>query len=357
MAALFTVDGLSVAVAARTRPADPGDDGAGIPRWERPPDWLDAVRNVSYSVAPGEALAIVGESASGKSLMLLGSLNLLGPGARVTAGTTTFDGTVLQDAAALPTGPGKVFPELDRLEWRQAVGIGIGVITQDPIAAWDPIDILGSQSGEVLEEHFALSDEEVRSRVLAALGEVRLPRARRFLSFAHELSRGEAQRAMLAAALLSRPRLLLVDEPLSGLDVSTAHALLSLLDDMRRHRGLSMVMVTHDLAVVAGTADRVAVVYAGVVVEDGPVADIYYSPKHPYTAGMLRSAPGLGTRLEPIPGEAPDLTDVPPGCPFRPRCTHAVDECGDRLPPVATVGRTRVRCIRADELALRGVAR
>ncbi len=354
---LFDVAGLSVAVVS-DRARHVGGRESRLVRRD-PGQWIAAVRNVSYSVDPGRVLAIVGESGSGKSLMLLGSLNMLGPGARVVGGTTTFRGRVVQHVgdAAWFEGERRVFPELDHVDWREAVGMGIGVMTQDPISAWDPIQLIGDQSGEVLDEHTELSDEEVRGRVLDLLGEVRLPRARKFLSFAEELSRGEAQRAMLAAALLSSPRLLLVDVPLSGLDVSTARALLSLIDDMRRIRGVAMVMVTHDLAVVAGIADRVAVVYGGTIVEEGPVADVYYSPRHPYTAGLLGSAPGLGARLAPIPGDAPDLAELPPGCPFAPRCGFAVDACRAAVPAPRPLGATTVRCIRANEIELRGVPR
>ncbi len=355
--ALFSVDGLAVAVVG-DRARHVGGRESRLVRRD-PGRWVPAVRHASYSVEEGEALAMVGESGSGKSLMLLGSLNMLGPGARVVGGTTTFAGQVIQHVgdAAWFEGERRVFPELDQVDWREAVGMGIGVMTQDPIAAWNPIQLIGDQSGEVLDEHAELTDEEIRDRVLDLLGEVRLPKARKFVSFAEELSRGEAQRAMLAAALLSRPRLLLVDEPLSGLDVSTARALLALIDDMRRARGVALVMVTHDLAVVAGFADRVAVVYGGTIVEQGPVRDIFYAPKHPYTAGLLASAPGLGARLTPIPGDVPDLAELPPGCSFAPRCAFAVDECRAKVPAPRRLGATTVRCIRAGELELAGVAR
>ncbi len=321
--------------------------------------WVDVVRDVSYSVDAGEVLALVGESASGKSLMLLGALNLVGGGAKVVGGTTTFDGKVLLDADGTDwvVDERRMFHELDEEEWRRTVGVGIGLMTQDPVAALDPLEVVGDQSGEVLEEHFDLTQEEIRQRVLDALGEVRLPKAGKFLSLPQQLSRGEAQRAMLAGALLSQPKLLLADEPLSGLDASTSRALLSLIDDMRRRRGLAMVMVTHDLAVVAGIADRVAVVYGGTIVEQGRVRDIFYAPKHPYTAGLLASTPGLGHRMEPIPGDVPDLAHLPKGCPFWPRCPHAEARCPDRLPPQERIGDTVVRCIRARELDLPGVAR
>ncbi len=325
---------------------------------QAPTSWVDAVPAASYRVAEGEALAIVGESASGKSLMLMGALNMLSPGAKVVRGRTTFDGEVLQDteSAAWEQAGDRFFPELDRTDWREAVGIGIGILTQNPIGSWDPLGMIGEQSGEVLDEHFGLTQAEVEARVLDALGEVRLPRKRKFFSFPEQLSRGEAQRAMLAAALLSGPRLLLADEPLSGLDVSVASAILDLVDDMRRKRGMGLVLVTHDLAVVARVADRVAVVYGGSIVEEAPAIDLYRNPRHPYTAGLLASIPSLGRRLRPIPGDAPDLAELPGGCAFADRCEFVIPACRTELPPPRQVGAATVRCIRAAELDLPGVA-
>ncbi len=349
--ALFEVDGLAVAIlrpdVKHTRKTVRSRAG-----------WVDVIPGASYAVRRGEALAFVGESASGKSLILMGALNLLSAGARVVGGKTTFEGKVLQDVEGVEWHEhrGRIFPELDRPDWRETVGLGIGVMTQNPIASWDPLGMIGEQSGEVLQEHFDLPQAEVESRVLDALGEVRLPKRRKFWSFPHQLSRGEAQRAMLAAALLSGPRLLLADEPLSGLDVSVASAVLDLIDDMRRKRGMAMILVTHDLAVVARVADRVAVVYGGSIVEEGPATEIYYRPKHPYTAGLLASAPSLGRRLQPIPGEAPDLAELPVGCPFVNRCPYAAAACTVAMPPPRLLGETTVRCVRAAELDLNGVA-
>ena len=156
-------------------------------------------------------------------------------------------------------------------------------------------------------------------------GRVRLPRRLKYMSFVHEMSRGQAQRAMLAAALLSMPRMLIADEPLSGLDVTVARAVLDLIDDLRRERGMGLLLVTHDLGVVAAVADRVAVVYGGLVVEEAPAAALYRSPQHPYTDGLLGSVPALTRgRLRPIPGDPPELWELPAGCPFGPRCAHAL---------------------------------
>jgi oligopeptide/dipeptide ABC transporter ATP-binding protein len=321
---LFAVDGLTVELRFR--------DGR----------LLRAIDGVSFRVGEGEALALVGESGSGKSLIVMGAVDLLPGGAAVVAGRTTFRGQVLQD--------------LEDPDWRRLVGLGIGVLFQDAIAAWDPIQMIGRQSGEVLEEHEGLSAEEVRRRVLEALGQVRLPRRLKYLSYAHEMSRGQAQRAMLAAALLSAPRLLIADEPLSGLDVTVARGVLALIDDMRRERGMGLVLVTHDLAVVAAVADRVAVVYGGMVVEEAPAAALYRSPQHPYTDGLLGSVPSFNRgRLRPIPGDPPELWELPAGCPFAPRCSHALAACREQRPTSRQVGESLVACWRAGELALPGI--
>jgi oligopeptide/dipeptide ABC transporter ATP-binding protein len=306
-------------------------------------EWMPALHEASFKVGEGEVLALVGESGSGKSLMAVGSVDLLRAGARVTSGETRFEGHLLQD--------------LPDETWRHLVGLGIGVLFQDPIGSWDPTMQYGRQSGEALEEHLGLGSEEIESRVLDALGEVRLPKNRRFLSaFSYEVSRGEAQRAMLASALLSQPRLLIADEPLSGLDATVARAVLSIIEDLRRRRGMGMILVTHDLGVVAGIADRVAVVYGGRIVEEGTVDDVFHRPQHPYTAGLLASLPAMGRRLEPIPGEADDIVFVPDWCAFADRCRYVVSACHDMVPPLRALGgAAAVRCVRAKELDLHGV--
>lgn len=304
---------------------------------------IRVVDGVDFAVGVGESLAIVGESGSGKSLIAMGAIDLLSAGARVIAGRTTFDGTVLQD-----------LPDAD---WRRLVGMGIGVLFQDAIGSWNPLDFMGYQSGEGLMEHTDLTDQEIADRVFAALGEVGLHQDRHFSVFAHEVSRGQAQRAMLAAALLSSPRLLIADEPLSGLDVTVARAVLDLIDALRTRRGMALVIVTHDLAMVAAVADRVAVVYGGAVVEEGAVVDVYHRPRHPYTEGLLGSIPGLVRgRLRPIEGEAPALWDLPAGCSFVDRCPYAVARCHREVPPSRAMGSGMVACHRAGELVLTGVA-
>ena len=300
------------------------------------------IDGVDFTINRGESVAMVGESASGKSLIAMGAIDLLGAGAGVVSGTTTFDGTLLQD--------------LDDADWRLLVGMGIGVLFQDAIGSWDPLDVMGYQSGEALLEHTDLPAEEIVKRVRDALGEVGLPKGRHFSAYVHEVSRGQAQRAMLAATLLSAPRLLIADEPLSGLDVTVARAVLDLIDDLRTKRGMGMLLVTHDLAVVAAVADRVLVVYGGAIVEDSPVGDLFRRPRHPYTAGLLGSVPDfVRERLRPIEGEPPELWNLPTGCAFAPRCPYAIDRCRAEQPKPRQVGSSVVACHRADELELAGV--
>jgi len=300
------------------------------------------IHGVSFSIEEGEVLALVGESGCGKSLIAMGGLDLHGPGASTTSGTVHFDGNdlgMLTDDA-----------------WRRVVGGGIGLILQDPIGAHDPLQAIGPQSGEVLAEHFHYTDEEIRRRVADAFGEVRLPLGGGDHSYAHQLSRGEAQRAMVAAAILTKPKLLIADEPLAGLDVTVARAVLDIIESLRRRHDMAMLLVTHDLAVVAGVADRVAIVYAGSIVEQGPVTEIFHHPRHPYTSGLLGSIPSMtGGLLRPIEGSAPDITSLPPGCAFAARCEYATAECRSARPEAVEIGSTAVSCLRAAELTLQGV--
>jgi len=255
---------------------------------------------------------------------------------------------------------GSVQAGYDDDEWRRTVGTDIGFLFQDPIASWTPVYVIGEQAGEVLAEHTALTEEEIRDRVFSALGEVELPKSERFFrAFREEISRGQAQRAMLAAALVKAPRLLVADEPFTGLDPPVAAAIMELIKDLRAKRGMAMVIVTHDLAAVARLADRVAVVYGGRIVEEGPTTEIFRSPKHPYTAGLLHSIPAFaGGRLEPIPGEAPRLTDLKRGrCVFADRCVFAVQRCIHFEPLLEPFAASAVACHRRAELNLAGVKR
>ena len=369
-APLLEVRGLSVAV-YDTETAAAGIDHGVVDENTGGPlgaGWIAAIHDVNFSVQPGEVLAIVGESGMGKTLTVLGALGLLGPSARVTGGEVALRGERF-DARRLPKQAvptrrwsarrPKWMGELQDPVYAHIMGNEIGIVFQDAIAAWDPVFMIGDQAGEVLEEHTEMPIEEIQHRVLAVLGEVKLPKERKFVSFAHELSRGEAQRAMLAAALIKGPSLLVADEPFSGLDPPVAQGISELIGDMQRARGLAMVMVNHNLAQVAGLADSVAVVYGGRIVEAGPVGDIYRRPRHPYTEGLLGSVPWPGAdRLRPVPGEVPRLIDMGDAeCPFADRCVHVESKCRSGVPRLERHDLTTVRCVRAGELDLHGVIR
>lgn len=334
--------------------------------------WVELLSGVSYSVAHGEVLGLVGESASGKSLMLMGAFGLLSSGARVIGGTSTYRGHEYQ-----PFHPwrgeddkrsrkekkqrriaGTAIASYTDTEWARLVGTEVGFMFQNPVEAWTPDVAIGQQSGEALTEHTALSPEDIESRVYDALGDVDLPQSKRlFGAFRHQLSRGMAQRAMLAAALTKAPRLLIADEPLSGLDASVAANIMELIKDMQEKRNMAMIFITHDLASVARVANRVGVVYGGQIVEQASVNDIYHNPKHPYTAGLIGAIPGASSeRLSQIEGEAPLLVDLDRSvCSFADRCQYATDLCRTQNPEVTVVEKTEVRCHRAMELTLRGV--
>ena len=302
------------------------------------------VRDVSLDVAPGGTLALVGESGSGKTLTGLAVLGLLPPEVRIAEGQIPFrtrDGTVV-DLAALPE------PERRRLR-----GGDIAMVFQDPSSSLDPVHRVGDQVAEALEAHGAPSREAER-RAVALLARVGLPDpARRARAFPHELSGGQRQRVMIAAAIANGPRLLVADEPTTALDVTIQAQILDLFADLKRQeRGMGLIFITHNLALVAEIADRVAVMYAGLVVEDGPVEAVFAQPRHPYTAALLASVPeGDARALTAIPGTVPPPHAVPPGCPFAPRCAHAARICveSDPLPEMAEPGHA-TRCVRWREV-------
>jgi oligopeptide/dipeptide ABC transporter ATP-binding protein len=369
---LFEVKDLRVAV-ADDRHAMAGGDGPVTDDGEQlGSGWVELLSGVSFSVDEGEVLALVGESASGKSLMLMGAFGLLSSGARVIGGTSIYHGHAYQ-----PFHPwygeddkrsrkekkqrriaGTAVAAYTDSEWARLVGTEVGFMFQNPLGAWTPDVVIGEQSGEALGEHTDLTPEEIEERVYDALGEVDLPKSKRlFGAFRHQLSRGMAQRAMLAAALTKAPRLLIADEPLNGLDASVAASIMELIRDMQEKRNMSMIFITHDLASVARVANRVGVVYGGQIVEQAPVSDIYHSPKHPYTAGLIGAIPGATSdRLTEIEGEAPLLIELErSGCSFVQRCVYATDVCRTQIPVPTTIGTSEVRCHLAGELTLRGV--
>ena len=285
---------------------------------------IRAADDVAFEVGRGEILALAGESGSGKSATALSLVGLLPRPGRVTAGRIVFEGRDLRG--------------LDERGMRRVRGARIGVVFQEPMTALNPAFTVGSQIAEALEVHGAARGAAARARAVDLLDAVRIPEpARRAADFPHQLSGGMRQRALIAAAIACRPPLLIADEPTTALDATIQADILDLLDAMRRESGLSVLLITHDLGVVARAANRVAVMYAGRIVETGPARTVLGSPAHPYTRGLLASVPGRvpGARLAAIPGAVPDLAALPEGCAFGPRCADRFDAC-DRARPEAS---------------------
>ena len=289
-----------------------------------------AVSSLSFSIAPGEVLGLVGESGSGKSITALAIMGLLPPAAIVT-GEITF-----QNGDAVPTHLTALPPD----QLRQLRGSRIAMIFQEPMTALNPVTRVGDQIAEAVLAHHRVSKSEARRQAVA--GDVAIPdpdeRAR---SYPHQLSGGMRQRVMIAMAIVNRPQLLIADEPTTALDVTIQQQILDLLNDLRHKFGLAMLFISHDLAVVSHVADRVAVMYAGSLVELGAKADIFHAPAHPYTQGLLRAIPTLSTDralpLATIEGTVPSIAQLPPGCPFEPRCRFRVAACAVQLPPLVEV--------------------
>lgn len=278
---------------------------------------LRALHGISLSVARGEILGLVGESGSGKSLTGFSINGLISPPGRVVGGEVRVHGEDL-----LQVGPE---------EMRQARGRKIAMIFQDPMMTLNPVLRIETQMRDVLVAHLKLSRSEARARAIAALDEVGIPSPEeRLRAYPHQLSGGMRQRVAIAIALLHQPDLVIADEPTTALDVTIQGQILSLVQRLCRERGTALIWITHDLAVVAGIADRIAVMYAGRVVEMGPVDQVLDHPAHPYTKGLIASVPTRrmrGEKLQQIPGRMPALTDLPEGCPFQPRCSYATDAC------------------------------
>ncbi|HTQ06833.1 MAG TPA: ABC transporter ATP-binding protein [Polyangiaceae bacterium] len=294
-----------------------------------------AVDHVSFDVAKGEMLGIVGESGSGKSATSLSIMRLLPPQGSVTYGSVELAGTNLL-----------ALPERNMRELR---GRRVAMIFQDPMTALNPYLRVGEQLVEGAVLHLGMSAADAEKRAAALLERVRIPDARaRLRSYPHELSGGMRQRVMIAMALLCDPELLIADEPTTALDVTVQAQILELLSELRRERGLSILLITHDLGVVATTCDRVLVMYAGRVVELAPAAELFARPLHPYTAALMRSLPRLdaapGARLESISGMPPRLDRGPfRECSFAPRCRYVHDACKVADPPLTEAGPGRLR--------------
>ena len=308
----------------------------------RTPDGVvSAVNGVDFAVSPGETLAILGESGSGKSVTAQAVMGLIEPPGVVTAGAVHFRGADL-----LAAGPE---------ERRRARGEGIAMVFQDPLSALNPVYSVGFQVAEMFRVHRGLPRREARRRAVELLERVRIPSAaERVGDYPHQFSGGMRQRVMIAMALALDPDVLIADEPTTALDVTVQAQILELLAALQAETGMGLVLITHDLGVAAEVADRVAVMYAGRVVETGPAAEVLVAPRHPYTEGLLASVPrgaGRERRLEPIRGAPPSLSRIPPGCPFHPRCPYAVEQCAGAVPPLAAVspGRSSA-CIRIREI-------
>jgi oligopeptide/dipeptide ABC transporter ATP-binding protein len=289
---------------------------------------VQAVDGVSFSLSPGEVLAIVGESGSGKSVTAQTITGLTrSPNCRIE-GSVTYRGREL-------TG-------LDDDGMRDVRGEQIAMVFQDPMSSLNPVYRVGDQIVEMIRAHRDVSRREARERTVALLASVGIPNpAARVRSYPHEFSGGMRQRVMIAMALALEPAVLIADEPTTALDVTVQAQILRLLADLNRERGLAVVLITHDLGVVAEVADRVVVMYAGQIVEDGSLDDIFYAPRHPYTWGLLGSLARLDRprdeRLTQIPGQPPSLLDPPAGCRFAPRCSHEFDRC-DEPPALVAAG-------------------
>ena len=288
---------------------------------------LAAVNDVTFEIQPGETLGLVGESGSGKSVTALSIMRLVQPPGRIAGGRIVFKG---QDLLTL-----------DERRMREVRGAGISLIFQEPMTALNPVFSVGDQVAEALIVHGRVSRREARAAVIELLRAVRMPNPEsRTADYPHQLSGGQRQRVMIAIALACRPSLVIADEPTTALDVTIQAQILDLLRDMKSQFNLALLLITHDLGVVAEIADRVAVMYAGRIVETGPVRAIFRHPQHPYTRGLLASIPGgaPGQRLKAIDGAVPLLNALPPGCAFNPRCPDRFEPCTTEPPPDYAVG-------------------
>lgn len=302
-----------------------------------------AVDGVSFHLDRGELLGLVGESGCGKSITALSVMRLISPPGKIVNGEILFDG--------------KDLLKLSDADMRQMRGDDIAMIFQDPMTSLNPVFTVGEQIAEALRLHRKLSRKEARRATIEAMREVAIPDpARRVDDYPHQLSGGMRQRVMIAMALACNPKLLIADEPTTALDVTIQAQILELLNELRKQRELAVLLITHDLGVVAEVADRVAVMYTGRIVEESPVDELFVRPKHPYTEGLLRSVPKLTSehvlrkeRLETIEGVVPRPTDLPPGCHFAPRCPHRMPRCThEDIPLYELEGGVKVRCVLYD---------
>jgi peptide/nickel transport system ATP-binding protein len=295
---------------------------------------LVAVDGVSFDIAEGEVLGMVGESGAGKSVTGAAIIGLLEPPGRVAGGEVRLKGSRLD---GLPPA-----------QLRRIRGKRIGMVFQDPLTSLNPLFRIGDQIVETMRVHLDVSEARARERAIALLGEVGIPApAERFHAYPHELSGGMRQRVVLALALCTEPELIIADEPTTALDVSVQAQIIALLKALTKSHGTSVMLITHDMGVIAEIADRVAVMYAGRLVETGPVREVLKHARHPYTQGLMGSIPTLATnadRLVQIAGSMPRLHAMPPGCAFHPRCPKAFGRCAHERPQPLPAGRSEVAC-------------
>ena len=301
---------------------------------------LTALDRVSFDIHAGEVLGVVGESGAGKSMTGAAIIGLLPGRGRIAGGTIELQGTRIE--------------ALSETDMRKVRGGRIGTIFQDPLTSLNPLYTVGEQIIETIRTHLPVGEAEARDRAVALLEEVGIPAASsRLGAYPHQFSGGMRQRVVIALALCAEPDLVVADEPTTALDVSVQAQIIAVIKKLCDERGVGVMLVTHDMGVIAETADRVAVMYAGRVVEIGPIADTIQRPLHPYTEGLMGSIPGLGTRigadrLVQIPGSMPRLDSLPSGCRFHPRCRYAFERCPTERPPAYERGASAATCYLLD---------
>ena len=295
---------------------------------------LRALDDISFSIAPGEVLGVVGESGAGKSLTGASIIGLLEPPGRVAGGQILLEG--------------KRIDNLSHDQMRHIRGRKIGAIFQDPLTSLNPLYTIGRQLVETIQAHLPVSAQEARRRAIALLEDTGIPAAAQRLGhYPHQFSGGMRQRVVIALALAAEPKLIVADEPTTALDVSIQAQIIQLLKRVCREHGAAVMLITHDMGVIAETCDRVAVMYAGRIAEIGPVHEVINQPAHPYTMGLMAAIPDITMdreRLHQIDGSMPRLNAIPPGCAFNPRCTRAGERCHRERPELMNAGATRAAC-------------
>lgn len=295
---------------------------------------LTALNDVSFRINNGEVLGVVGESGAGKSLTGSSIIGLLDPPGRIAGGEIHFNGRRIDN--------------LSEARMRRIRGREIGAIFQDPLTSLNPLYTVGQQLTETIQTHLDFTHKQARERAIELLESTGIPAAReRIDHYPHQFSGGMRQRVVIALALAAEPKLIVADEPTTALDVSIQAQIIDLLKNLCKVHGTSVMLITHDMGVIAETADRVAVMYAGRIIEIGPVQDVIQRPLHPYTTGLMRSIPGLEPdvkRLEQIPGSMPRLNAIPKGCAFNPRCKHVMERCQVERPELMEVAGRQVAC-------------